>query len=297
MNAARIVLLPATLALALGCQSVVDVEDVGTTGGVAGSSSGGESTAAPSDSSSGSVDSTSSSGGADEVTTAMASTGEGESSSSSSTGTADACPSPHVDPGDALQIADAPMRGNPDGLVTLVLWPSYRCSFCRTFESTLDTLLDGPLGSEVRIFAKLIPLSEENDPDGRIARSGYAAHQLGDFWTFHEAMFAAEGDLREDAVLDGVIAEAGFDVEAFHDVRDSDAAYERVAADLALISDISVSVPASVINGHYVLGAIGPTQLQLEVEPQLEAMLALVDDGLDRCTALGQRIAGQFPPR
>ncbi|MGH1345092.1 MAG: DsbA family protein [Nannocystales bacterium] len=296
MNASRRFLLLGLLGLASACQAAVDAGEAATSGDVEASSSSGS---LSSDSGSGdpSTTSTTSTPSEDVSAGSSVSSGVDDSGSSSSTGAANTCGSPPVDPHDLLQITDAPMRGNPDGLVTLVLWTSYRCSYCREFEATLDMLLDGPVGDEVRIVVKPIPFSEENDPDGRLARAGYAAHQLGDYWAFHAAMLAAEGDLLDEVFLDTVIADVGFDVEAFREAMGSDAAYERVATDVALISDIALGVPTSVINGWWVLGAIGPIELQLGVEPQLEAMQALIDTGMTPCAALGQRIDEQFPPR
>ncbi len=90
-------------------------------------------------------------------------------------------------------------------------------------------------------------------------------------------MFAVEGDLLDEAVLDSVVTEVGLEVEAFRTLMDSDAAYARVAADVALISDVSLAVSSSVINGLWVLGAIGPIERQLDAEaPALDIDVSFV---------------------
>lgn len=185
------------------------------------------------------------------------------------------------------------MRGNPDGLVTIVQWTGYNDPFSRNAFVTMNALLDGPLGEEVRLVPKQLPLRFQ-DPGGYIARAALAAEQLGSFWKLHDQMFAYEGEL--DAVaVDRLAAAIGLDLPTFHAAIESPAVAERLEADRNLFEAVGGSgTPSFVINGEFVQGAQPLDVFEERSGAQLEAMVSLIDDGLSPCEAFAQRLDEQL---
>lgn len=291
----RHLLLIASLLAATACEAVVSdaADESSTTGDVdAGTSEGsaGE-TSLP-------TTTGASTSGQDEDPASSTSTdttrSETTSDESSSTGTPVECGSPLLDAEDRLQLANAPMRGNPDALVTLVVWTGFAEPFSRSLQETLAALASGPQGDQLRIVSKQMPLPFQ-DPRGRLARAGLAAHELGAYWEFHDAMFATEQDL-EPELVDSIAAQVGLDLGAFHSAMEGPEVAARLAEDTALFSAVGATgTPSSIINGELFVGAQPLEGFEQVVASQRAAIDLLIEDGIPACVAFGQRLEEQLP--
>lgn len=204
------------------------------------------------------------------------------------------CGSPLLDPDDRLQLASSPMRGNPDALVTLVVWTGYADPFSASVQGTLAALAAGPQGEELRIVSKQMPL-EFQDPRSRLARAGLAAESLGAYWEFHDAMFAADQELVPE-VVDSIALDVGLDLEAFHGAMESEEVAAQLAADAALFEAVGASgTPSSIINGELFVGAQPLGGFEETVASQRAAMDGLIEDGIPACLAFEQRLDAQLP--
>ncbi|MEM6290520.1 MAG: DsbA family protein [Myxococcota bacterium] len=221
------------------------------------------------------------------------STGSNDASESS-TGQTATCSSPLIDADDRLDALASPMRGNPDALVTVVIWTGFGDPFSRNVQATLEDLLAGPLGDDVRVVAKQYPLPFQ-DPDEVMARAGLAAHALGSYWAFNDAMFALEGEI-DASVIDAVATEVGLDLDAFHAAMLSPDVAEQLAADQTLFNQVGAAgTPSWVINGAFFVGA-QPLEVFAEAaQEQLDAMSAAIDEGLTPCEAYASRLDAQLP--
>ncbi len=234
-----------------------------------------------------------SSGSSGDDTTTAAQTGFDESSSSS-TGEPIVCGSPLLDPGDRLHLEASPMRGNPDGLVTIVQWTGYEDPFSSAVQDTIAALFEGPLAPQLRLVAKQMPLRFQ-DPGGRLARAGLAAHALGAYWAFHDAMFAYEGDLDDEAV-DAIATDVGLDLVAFHDAMQSAQVQAALGDDGELFAAVGATgTPSSVVNGTFLSGAQPLATFEAVVEEELEAMEALIAQGTSPCVAFDERLDDVLP--
>ena len=282
------------LASSLGCgAAVVDEAETepadGSTSVLDASTGGG-------DESSGGVEpgseSSSSSGttvGVDETSSSSSSGG-----SETSTGVSVECGSPIVDRADRLEVLASPMRGNPDGLVTIVIWTGFADPFSRNVQATLDALLDGPLGAEVRVVSKQLPLPFQ-DPGEVFARAGVVAQVLGAYWPFHDAMFAHEGELDME-VVDTIAVDVGFDLDEFHDAMESREVTTRLASDRALFEAVGASgTPSWVANGAFFVGAQPLEVFESAAQEQLDAMMALIDEEHTPCEAFAELLDAQLP--
>jgi len=166
----------------------------------------------------------------------------------------------------ARREAGDPMAlGEVDAPVVMLAYSEFQCPFCGKFaRDTEPTLVEkyveeGLLRIEWRDFPYLGPESTT------AAQGGRAAAEQGEFWAYHEAMYADQlppnsGNLDED-YLAGVAEKIGLDVEEFRADLASQDARDGVARDFQEGQAIGVTgTPAFVINGVPVIGA-QPTEV------------------------------------
>jgi len=185
------------------------------------------------------------------------------------------------------------MRGNPDGLVTVVIWTGYADPFSRQVQATLAALRESVLGDEVRVVSKQMPLPFQ-DPEAVFARAGLAAHELGVYWPFHDAVFALEDPDMEsiDAIADGL----GLDLEVFHTTMESPEVAAQLEADRALFAAVGgQGTPSWVVNGAFNVGAQPYAVFEAAAQDELAAMREAVDAGVPPCVAFEQRLEALLP--
>lgn len=163
------------------------------------------------------------------------------------------------DPGDPMA------KGPADAPVVMVNYSEFQCPFCGKFARDTAPALeekyveDGTLRIEWRDFPYLGPESTT------AAQAGRAAAAQGQFWEFHDAMFADQlppnsGHLDDDYVID-IADEIGLDVAQFRADLNSKATQAAVAEDFEEGQQIGVTgTPAFLINGEPVVGA-QPTEV------------------------------------
>ena len=157
-------------------------------------------------------------------------------------------------PGDPMAL------GETDAPVVMINYAEFQCPFCGKFaRDTAPALIekyvdDGTLRIEWRDFPYLGPESTT------AAEAGRAAAAQGEFWAFHDQMYANQqppnsGRLTED-YLAGIAEEIGLDVEQFRKSMNTREAADAVQRDFAEGQSIGVTgTPAFLINGRPIMGA------------------------------------------
>ena len=156
---------------------------------------------------------------------------------------------------------DDPMAiGKVDAPVVMVNYSEFQCPFCGKFaRDTEPTLIkkyveNGTLRIEWRDFPYLGPESTT------AAHAGRAAAAQGQFWAFHDAMFADQpppnsGRLTEK-YLSSIAGKAGLDIDRFRRDLSSQKIAAAVRRDTEEGQSIGVTgTPAFLINGRPVMGA------------------------------------------
>lgn len=269
-------------ATANGSTSGEQTTVAGSTTGSSEDTSGGEDT----------IDESTSSGIAESSSSGLgSSSGDHESSDS---GDPTLCVAPWLDPNDRLQVDGSPMRGNADGLVTIVQWLGYREPFSRNVYTTIEDLFEGPSGSQLRLVIKQMPF-DFHDPARRWARAGIAAGQQDLFWEFHDAVFQYEDEL-EDETLDEIALSAGLDLDLLHEAMLSEEVEAQLEADEALFNEYEVGgTPGFSINGRVFAGALLAEDFESIVAEALTAMETRIDDGQSQCEAYANELDTNLP--
>lgn len=105
----------------------------------------------------------------------------------------------------------------------VVVYADFECPYCAALELRLVEL-------ELCVVFRHFPVRSSHPRAWPAARAAEAAAAQGQFWAFHDALFADQGRL-EDPHLWAKAQRLGLDVERFDADRRSTAVEERIAAD------------------------------------------------------------------
>jgi protein-disulfide isomerase len=159
------------------------------------------------------------------------------------------------------RAADDPLAlGDPDAPVVLAEWGDFQCTFCgrhaRETEPALVTrFVDaGVLRLEWHDFPYL------GKDSVRAARAARAAGRQGEFWAYHDALYAEERGVGDGSLsrenLVATAEEVGLDVGRFREDLDDPRVAAAVDEDFAAGQQLGVSgTPTFLVNGRPVVGA------------------------------------------
>lgn len=199
-----------------------------------------------------------------------------------------AAPAGNIDPDDRLGLKGAPLKGNPEAVVTIVEFSSYQCPFCGRVQPTLKQLAD-EFPNDVRFAFKQHPLPNQTN-SRPAARAALAANAQGKFWEYSALQFANQGALTEENFV-AWAQQAGLDVDKFNADRNADWTNEQVDADLAVAAKFNVrGTPNFLINGRPLVGAQPFDAFASAVRQEISATRPLVDGGKSVGEALAIRL-------
>ncbi len=127
-----------------------------------------------------------------------------------------------------IDVSDAPMKGNPNGRVTLIEFADYECPHCKRFQPVLRQVLD-EFPNDVKLYFKHYPLPQHSN--ARLAAEGaVAAQKQGKFWQYQDKLWEHQDDL-SPAEIEKVAKETGLDLAKFRKDLASDAVKAKVSKD------------------------------------------------------------------
>lgn len=166
---------------------------------------------------------------------------------------------------------DDPIRGAPNGLVTVVVFSDFECPFCKREASVMKELIaDYP--SDVRVVWKDCPLPAhpEAEPAAELARAARAS--LGDagFWKVHDSLYESQNELG-DALFRTIAKSVGLEWERVSTDLKRARYGEKIRASLALSDRVDVpATPTVFVNGRKLVGAQPYEKLRALVNEELE---------------------------
>jgi len=177
-----------------------------------------------------------------------------------------------------VPLSGLPLRGPATAPVTIVVFSDYASPHCARVHQQL-TELRRRYPAELRVQLRHRPLP--NHPDAQLAaEAAMAAAEQGQFWRYHDALFAHPGALSRPA-LEQYAQVLGLDLGRFADAIDSERARRQVDADSILAAQLGLrGAPVMVVNGRPLRGVPAPPVLQAVIEQELAAAGRLAQSGV-----------------
>src|SRR5215470_3405739 len=156
-------------------------------------------------------------------------------------------------PRQKIATADSPYQGPANAPIELVEFSDFQCPYCYRAHPTVKQVLN-TYGNKVRFVYRNYPLP--NHPNAfPAAEAAQCANEQGQFWAYHDRLFADQTKLGE-ADLKASAAALGMDAGRFNACLDSHKYKERVDADMRAGVEAGVDgTPAFFINGRMLSGA------------------------------------------
>ena len=154
--------------------------------------------------------------------------------------------------------AEDPLKGNPQGAVTLVEFFDARCGYCKQMQPAMDALLQRH--KDVRLVLKDLPIL---GPNSLLAsRALLAAQRQGRYAALHEALLRLREEPTEP-VLQREAEKAGLDWARLRRDMDDPAIARRLEANTRLAGALKIQgTPALVIGDTLVPGAVDLATLE-----------------------------------
>ncbi|MBI5671106.1 MAG: thioredoxin domain-containing protein [Chloroflexi bacterium] len=164
---------------------------------------------------------------------------------------------------------DDPALGPVAAQVVIIEFSDFSCPHCRDFAlETLPRLL-ADYGDRVRFVFRDAPIL--GPTSGWAALAAECADDQGQFWAYHDLLFANQGSL-DRAALTAFAEQLGLNVDTFDACVDNQTHVDELRTDLAAAQNAGVSgTPTFFINGQRVEGA----------QPY-EVFAAIIDEELER---------------
>jgi len=163
-------------------------------------------------------------------------------------------------------------QGNDDAPVTMIEFSDFKCPYCGRFSTeTLPRLREqyintGQVRFAYKHFAILGPESN------RIAEATECAAEQGQFWEYHDQIFAGQTSTFNDANLTDLAGELGLDTTAFGECLASGRYTNQIQRESQAVSAMGMrGTPGFLINGVFVSGAQPFEAFQQVIEEQLQA--------------------------
>jgi protein-disulfide isomerase len=157
-----------------------------------------------------------------------------------------------------LRNAADPVKGNPQGNVTLVEFFDARCGYCKILHPTMQQLLQSD--PNIRVVMKDLPILGPNSVVA--SRALLASQRQGKYVQFQDALMRLRGEPTE-AVLKTEAERIGLDWARLRRDMDDPAIAQRLEANVALAQALSIQgTPALIIGDTLVPGAVDLATLQ-----------------------------------
>lgn len=170
-----------------------------------------------------------------------------------------------------VPVGTSPVLGNPNAPVTLIVFSDFQCPFCSRIEETFEGIRKA-YGEKVRFVWKNNPLPFHSRavPAANFALEARA--QKGDkgFWAAHDALFAMQKDLGDQA-LESLAAKLGLNVaKTMAAVRD-EKFKTNITTDVALAKQLEAfGTPVTFVNGRMLHGAQPLSKFSSVIDEELQ---------------------------
>jgi protein-disulfide isomerase len=178
-----------------------------------------------------------------------------------------------------VPLSAMPLRGPSTAKATLVLFCDFQSPYCAR-AAALVQQLQREYGSNLRVQYRYNPLSTLYPQSQIAAEASAAAAEQGQFWRYHDLLFARQGAL-DRASLEQYARELGLDMERFRDALDSERARLKVDADAILASNLQArGAPVFYVNGRPLRGLVSLETFKKLIDEEVTLADSLLESGV-----------------
>lgn len=159
-------------------------------------------------------------------------------------------------------IGESPSRGT--GKVVVVEFSDFQCPYCAKAHAALQAFLEQH-GKEVTFVYKNFPLTQIHPQALAAARAAWAAGRQGQFWAYHDALFANQARLGEP--LYGELASnLKLNLARFDQDRRGPASLQAIQKELDQAEGLGLQgTPTVVMDGQFLAGAVTAEVLEQQL--------------------------------
>lgn len=160
------------------------------------------------------------------------------------------------------------IKGEPNALVTLVVFSEFQCPFCKKMEPILDQLMTDYPG-KLRIVFKHNPLPFHKDALPA-SMAALCAKDQGKFWEMHDILWENQQSLDAES-LEKYATQLTLDLEVFKTCMSTGKHKDQIKADEELALKVSArGTPNTFVNGRKLVGARPIEEFKDLVEEELK---------------------------
>ena len=150
---------------------------------------------------------------------------------------------------DAVDPSRDHVRGDADAPVVLVEYGDFQCDVCADARHAIDAARE-VLGDRLAVVFRHLPVPRAHPRAVPAALVAEGAAEQGQFWAMHDLLYANQGRLGRDDLLDHA-RELGLDVDQVAAALDEERAAERIEEDVdsALRGGVT-GTPGFFVNGR-----------------------------------------------
>lgn len=150
-------------------------------------------------------------------------------------------------------IGNSPRRGV--GKVVLVGYSDFQCPYCANAHKIIQDFLQRN-GKNVSFVYKHLPLVQIHPQALPAARAAWAAGQQGQFWTYHDALFANQARLGEPLYAQ-IATDLKLNLSRFNQDRTGPASLQAIQTDVDQAERLGLSgTPTLVMDQRFLMGPI-----------------------------------------
>jgi protein-disulfide isomerase len=161
-------------------------------------------------------------------------------------------------------IGNSPRRGA--GRVALAGYSDFQCPYCAKAHKIIQEFLERN-GKNVTFVYKHLPLVQIHPQALPAARAAWAAGQQGQFWVYHDALFANQARLGEPLYAQ-IATDLKLNLSRFNQDRTGSASLQAIQADVDQAERLGLTgTPTLVMDQRFLMGPITVEELEKQLNP------------------------------
>ena len=160
-------------------------------------------------------------------------------------------------------IANSPVRGSPDAVVSITEFADFQCPYCASARNALDQVLR-EYPHNVKLVFRSFPL--DFHPDSMLAhRAALAAREQGKFWEMHDLIFSHQRAMKRDDLF-SMAKSLDLDMDRFAADLQNEKLQREISADREEGKREGVNgTPTFYIDGQEIVGAASVADFERQI--------------------------------